>query len=127
MTGPEAVRCGARRLNRFITRNGRMVDARRHGGVTSISERCVAIRYFRDGRLTMGVLDKALNQLFPAKRAKTAFTVALREAGVIPAGHGHAGTVQERLPISIGDKITERPRFWPIDVVKFSAFAQAQP
>ena len=93
MTPSEAMIDAARRLNRFITRDGRMVDARRDGGITSVPETCVAIRYVRNGRLTIALLDKALNHLLPSKRVKATFTTALREAGVIPAGHGHAGTI----------------------------------
>jgi hypothetical protein len=50
------------------------------------------------------------------------FTKRLAAAGLVPNGHGHAGTVQERLKIERGGKIIDRPRLWVIDAEKFARF-----
>jgi hypothetical protein len=122
MTESELVGDGANRLNRLISRG--MADASQDGSRTIVPKECGAIRYWRNGRLTIGVFDAALQRIFPTAWAKRAFTKALAEAGVIPAGHGHAGTVQERLPIHHRDENIDRPRLWPIDIKRFCSFAK---
>ena len=83
---------------------------------------CVGIRYVKNGRIKYGILDAALAKILGTAKAKTAFTTQLAKAGLLSNGHGHAGTVQERLKIEHEGKIIDRPRLWVIDVKEFSRF-----
>jgi Domain of unknown function (DUF927) len=85
-----------------------------------ISSDCIAIKFMKDGRLKYGILDGPLTKLLRTKKAKTLFTKRLAKAGLLPNGHGHAGTVQERLKIKHGSKVVERPRLWEIDAKRFA-------
>jgi hypothetical protein len=97
-------------------------SGRRCNEPIKITDRTVAIRYTKDGRLKFGVLDRALLKLLGSKNAKAIFTKGLATAGLILNGHGHAGTIQERISIEREGRITDRPRLWVIDVTKFSGF-----
>jgi hypothetical protein len=88
---------------------------------TFLPETCFAIRYAKEGQAMIGVFDETLNRLFPSRKAKTTFTKALIKVGAIQNGHGHAGTVQERLPVVIRGETIDRPRFWPFDAGQFIA------
>jgi hypothetical protein len=124
-TDQERVAEAGLKLDRLIRTNDRIVDAsdgRRGSGPIKVSSNCVAIRYVKDGRVKYGVLDAALTKILGTAKANTTFTSQLAKAGVLSNGHGHAGTVQERLKIEHEGKIIERPRLWVIDAKKFSRF-----
>ena len=69
-----------------------------------------------------GILDAAMTKNTSAPSRRRRSSKAAREGGVLADGHGHAGTVQERLKIKRGGKIIERPRLWVIDAEKFMRF-----
>jgi hypothetical protein len=79
----------------------------------------VVLRYRKNGRRKYGLLDDVLLDLCGSWKAKTALTDTLAKEGVLANGHGHAGTVQEHLPIMRGGHVTKKPRLWVIDVKKF--------
>jgi hypothetical protein len=121
MTEPEAIQDGARRLSRLLNRDGKTIHVRPGDKPTFLPETCFAIRYAKEGQAMIGVFDETLNRLFPSRKAKTTFTKALIKVGAIQNGHGHAGTVQERLPVVIRGETIDRPRFWPFDAGQFIA------
>jgi hypothetical protein len=120
-TDQERAAEAARKLHHLIKKRGRLVDAsngNRAGRPLKLTPKCIAIQFVKDGRVKYGVLDAALTKVLGTEKAKALFTKQLAKAGVIPDGHGHAGTVQERLPIERLGKIIDRPRLWVIDVKK---------
>jgi hypothetical protein len=112
----------AAKLHSLIRQRGRVLDAPRNNERSrpiKVTRRCIAIRYFKDGRLKLGILDRALQKIFGTKKAKAAFTRGLAKTGLLSHGHGHAGTIQERLTIERAGRIIKRPRLWSIDAEKF--------
>jgi hypothetical protein len=124
-TDQERVAEAAAKLHRLMKKRGRLVDGRdgnRAGRPIKVTPKCVAIRFVKDGRVKYGVLDIALVRVLGTEKAKAIFTKSLAKAGLVLDGHGHAGTVQERLKIDRDGKIIDRPRLWVIDVEKFERF-----
>ena len=116
-TSRERVAEAAGKLHDLITNGSRVVDAitsHRSGKPIKITDDCVAIRYRKEGRTKIGILDDALLNVLGSKRAKAVFTQKLQTAGLVADGHGHAGTVQERIPILRHGKVIRRPRLWVI-------------
>jgi hypothetical protein len=110
-------------LRKLIEEDGRLVDASnrdRADRPIEIPSRSIGIRFTKGGRLKYGILDEPLTKLVRTKKAKAIFTKRLAKAGLLESGHGHAGTVQERLKIKRNGKIIERPRLWVIDSERFS-------
>ena len=66
---------------------------------TKVTRRTVAIRFIKDDRKKFGILDDALLRILGSRKAKAIFTAELAKAKLIPNGHGHAGTIQHRIPI----------------------------
>ena len=111
------------KLQRLLKQDRRVVDASNRGPGAKplkLTGRCIAIRYIKEGRTKYGVLDDALLKILGSKAAKASFTKGLASAGLLPKGHGHAGTVQERIKIERDGEIIERPRLWVIDAEAFS-------
>ena len=50
-----------------------------------------------------------------SKKGQVSIYQKLQKAGLVADGHGHAGTVQERIPIKRHGKIVRRPRLWVIN------------
>jgi hypothetical protein len=122
-TDQERAAEAATRLRQMIKTSGRVVDATNGnpaGRPIKLPTKCIAIRFVKYGRVQYGILDDALKEVLRTKKAKAIFTNALAKAGLLPNGHGHAGTVQERLKIERNGKIIDRPRLWVIDEKKFS-------
>ena len=84
-----------------------------------IPSKSIGVRFTKGGRVKYGILDAEMTKIFRTKRAKAIFTKRLAKAGILADGHGHAGTVQERLKIKRNGKIIDRPRLWVIDADKF--------
>jgi hypothetical protein len=77
--------------------------------------RCAVLRFKKRGRTKYGLLDAALLDHLGSKKAKSAFTGTLDDAGLLAKGHGHAGTRQERIPIIRAGREDEKPRMWVVD------------
>jgi hypothetical protein len=91
----------------------------------TVAPQTIAIRYNRNSREKIGLLDDALMQILGSTKAKTAFTDELAKASLLSSGHGHAGTKQLRIPIRRrGRKVTPRPRAWVLDAQAFEKFAK---
>ena len=106
------------KLHDLITDGSRVIDAttsNRSGKPINITDDCVAVRYRKEGQTKIGILDDALLKVLGSQRAKAVFTKKLQTAGLVADGHGHAGTVQERIPILRHGKIILRPRLWVIN------------
>ena len=117
-TSRERVAEAAGKLHDLITNWNRVVDAitgNRSGKPIKITDDCVAVRYRKEGQTKIGILDDALLKVLGSQRAKAVFTKKLQTAGLVADGHGHAGTVQERIPILRHGKIIRRPRLWVIN------------
>ena len=124
-TEVEHVAYAAKKLSDILAKIGRMIvypSRMRKGKFLKIPARCIAIRYTKGNRVTIGVFDDALLKLLKTRKAKTRFTAALAGAGVIGKGHGHAGTVQEHFPIDRNGETIVKPHLWPIDRKRFSKF-----
>lgn len=104
----------ARRLSRLLEQKGRVVD---YNGRTPVvfTGRSLAIRYRKSGREKIGILDGALAEFAGSSASKEKFTAALLAFGLIGEGHGHAGTVQERIQIERQGTLSHRVRLWCID------------
>jgi hypothetical protein len=89
---------------------------------TKVTRRTVAIRFIKDDRKKFGILDDALLRILGSRKAKAIFTAELAKAKLIPKGHGHAGTIQDRIPIKRNGGIIARPRLWVIDAAGLSRF-----
>jgi len=116
----------ARQLAKRLSKPGRTIDHHRRAATAPviINERCIALRYQKDGRLTFGVFDDALLSVVKTKSAKQLLTTILTERGIIAKGHGHAGTVQEHLPIKRGGKRIARPHVWAVDARRLAKFIE---
>ncbi len=117
-TSQEHIAAASGKLHDLIMNGNRVVDAitsNRSGRPIKIPDGCVAIRYRKEGQTKIGILDDALLDTLGSKRAKSVFTRKLQKAGLVADGHGHAGTVQERIPIKRHGKIVRRPRLWVIN------------
>jgi len=113
----------AGRLGRLMQKSGRIVNSKgADGAAVVINQQCVAIRYWKEGREKLGVFDEALIKLLGTPAAKVSFTKELASAGLIHGGHGHAGTVQERIRIERDGEIADRVRVWSLDAEKFARF-----
>jgi hypothetical protein len=113
-------------LRRLIEEDGRLVNASnadRKGDPIKIPSKSIGIRFSKGGRLKYGILDAAMSKILRTKNAKAIFIKRLAKAGLLADGHGHAGTVQERLKIKRNGKTIDRPRLWVIDAKKFAGFA----
>jgi hypothetical protein len=125
-TDQERAAEGIVKLRKLIEEEGRLVDASnadRTGQPIKIPSKSIGIRFSKGGRIKYGILDEPLTKLVRTKKAKTLFTKRLAKAGLLANGHGHAGTVQERLKIKRDGKIIERPRLWVIDAQGFATLA----
>jgi hypothetical protein len=110
-------------LRKLIDEDGRLVDASNSdqaGRAIKIPSKCIGVRFMKEGRAKYGILDAAMTKILRTKKAKAIFTKRLAKAGVLADGHGHAGTVQERLKIKRNGKVIDRPRLWVIDAKRFS-------
>lgn len=112
-------------LLRLLLNEDRVVDVpsgKGHDTAIEITKRCIAIRYCKDGRNILGVLDDALLKLLGSPKAKAAFTKFLATAGLVRDGHGRAGTVQERFKNERNGELYDSVRVWCIDAKRFSRF-----
>jgi hypothetical protein len=115
----------AAKLHRLVLNKDRVVDAppaKGHNTAIKITNRCVAIRYRKNGRRKYGVLDDALLKLLGSPKAKAAFMKFLATAGLVCGGHGHAGTIQERFKNKRDGKLHSSVRVWCIDAKRLSRF-----
>jgi Domain of unknown function (DUF927) len=113
----------ATNLRRLLSRPNRIVAAPSAGKMPAkVTRRTIAIRYIKDGRKKFGILDDALLRMLGTRKAKAAFTAELAKAKLIRNGHGHAGTVQERISIKRNGRISTRPRLWVLDASRLSRF-----
>jgi Domain of unknown function (DUF927) len=118
----ERVRDAVMQLHRFLKDDTRVVDPRTDGKPVKITNRTVAIRYRKDGRLKFGVLDRALLKIAGARKTKESFAKMLVEARLVTGGHGHARTHQERISTIRNGNISKRTRFWIVDARRFERF-----
>ena len=110
-----------RRLSDLLEQKGRVVDCDLKARAPIVlKDRSVAIRYEKKGREKIGILDEALAEFVGSVSAKAAFAAALRAAGLILKGHGHAGTVQERIKTERNGKIRKSIRLWSVDAKKLA-------
>ena len=117
----------AAKLHRLVLNKDRVVNALPAKGrnpAIKITNRCIAIRYRKNGRRKFGVLDDALLKLLGSPKAKVAFVKFLATAGLVRGGHGHAGTIQERFKNKRGGKLHSSVRVWCIDAKRFSHFLE---
>jgi hypothetical protein len=122
-TDQERAAEGIGKLRKLIEGDGGLVDASngaQAGQPIKIPSKCNGIRFTKEGRVKYGILDEALTKILRTKKAKAIFTKRLAKAGVLGNGHGHAGTIQERLKIERDGKIIDRPRLWVIDAKKLA-------
>ena len=111
------------KLRKLIEEDGRLVDASNRDQADQpikIPPESIGVRFTKGGRVKYGILDAAMTKILRTKNAKAIFIKRLAKAGLLADGHGHAGTVQERLKIKRDGKIIDRPRLWVIDVKRFS-------
>jgi hypothetical protein len=114
------------KIRKLIENGERFIDATNEGQADrpiKIPPKSIGVRFTKDGRLKYGILDAAMTKILRTKNAKAIFIKRLAKAGIVSNGHGHAGTVQERLKIERDGKIIERPRLWVIDSQRFSCIA----
>jgi hypothetical protein len=124
-TDQERAAEGVGKLRKLIEADGRLVDASDRDQADrpiKIPAKSIGVRFTKDGRVKYGILDAAMTKIFRTKRAKALFTKRLAKEGILADGHGHAGTVQERLKIKHEGKIIERPRLWVIDDARFKGY-----
>jgi hypothetical protein len=117
------------KLRTLIDNGGRFVDASDRDDADrpiKIPAKCIGVRFIKGVRVKYGILDAAMTKILGTKRARALFTKRLAKAGLLADGHGHAGTVQERLKIKHDGKILARPRLWVIDAKKFKKHAGRQ-
>jgi hypothetical protein len=93
---------------------------------TEVDDRCIAIRFKESDRSMLGLIDDQLLSLFGSKKAKNRFTTQLAADGLLQRGHGHAGTIQKRLPIKHNGRLVKKPRLWVIDERRFKRFLRAK-
>lgn len=93
---------------------------------THVTSKTVALRFVDQGIAKLGLLDGALQRELGSKKAKELFVAGLRDAKLLAKGHGHAGTVQNRLPIKLDGRVISKPRLWMLDLVALQARAQQQ-
>ncbi|WP_338692479.1 DUF927 domain-containing protein [Bradyrhizobium sp. 26S5] len=110
----------ARRLDRLLKQKGRVAD---YNGRTPVvlTGGCLALRYRKKGRKKIGLLDQALSDFAGSSASKAKFTTALIASGLMEEGHGHAGTVQERIEIERQGTVSNRIRLWCIDERKLAS------
>lgn len=97
---------------------------RRRKFITLLGGAAVALRYYKGNRLKVGVFDDALVKRLKTKKAKSQFTAALAQARIIGKGHGHAGTVQVRVPITRDGEPTLKPHVWEMDWERLGKFVR---
>ena len=81
----EHVSYAAKKLSDILAKLGRMIvcpSRIRKGKFLRIPARCIAIRYTKGNRVTIGVFDDGLLKLLKTRKAKARFTAALAGAGV---------------------------------------------
>ena len=118
-TDSERARDALRKLDRLIKKHDFVDVPFGHWKPINIPQQTIALRYIKDGRPKLGILDAALLEILGSKKAKLAFTKSLAAAGILAGGHGHAGTPQERIPIVRNGQLIKRPRLWVLDIVRF--------
>jgi hypothetical protein len=64
----------------------------------------------------------ALIRILGMRKAKSAFTTDLANAGLISSGLGHAGTEQKHFKNERAGKIIHRPRVWSIDLQELGKY-----
>ena len=125
MTIQERVDQASKKLKELLVDRDRVVDAttnNRRGRPIKLEDQCIAIRYVKNGRSKLGILDDALLEVMGSKKAKAVFTNQLASAGLLADGHGHAGTVQERITIKRNGQVIRRPRLWVINADDLKEF-----
>ena len=107
-----------RKLVRLVGQSNRVVVVRNlsNNKPVKIKPRTIALQFKEGGKVKLGVLDGALRAILGSNQAKKIFTAGLTSAGLVATGHGHAGTVQKRIPIERGGQIVKKPRLWVIDL-----------
>jgi hypothetical protein len=115
----ERVGDAAMGLQRVLKDNTRVVNRRTDGKPIKMTNRTVAIRYRKNGRLKFGVLDRALVKMLGSPKLKELLAKLLMDAGTVDGGHGRARTRQERIKTVCNGKISKRTRLWVIDARKF--------
>jgi hypothetical protein len=109
------------RLNALLKQPGSVVDYDRSAGTAvDLTNGCIAIRYKKNGRRKIGILDYKLEKVIGSPLATTKFTAELRAAGLIGKGHGRAGTVQERIRTLQNGTARERIRLWSVDAKRLA-------
>jgi hypothetical protein len=124
-TDEERAAEGIEKLRKLIGKDDRLVDASKPdhvGQPIKIPTKSIGVRFTKDGRLKYGIIDTAMTKILRTKKAKTIFIKRLAKAGLLANGHGHAGTVQERLRVERDGKIIDRPRLWVVDAKKFKRY-----
>ena len=104
-----------------------IVRASKDGGVTRIKHDTIAVQYAKSGCKLLGLLDDALVRGLGTRGAKSGFIKELAQAKLVHTGHGHAGTVQERLPLRRNHRTIARPRLWVIDRAKLATYLKRPP
>jgi hypothetical protein len=127
-TDRELKREAPQKLMRLITEPGRMINVMRKPATVPIriTSKTVALQFNDRGTAKLGLLDGALKGVFGSKRAKDLFIAGLRNAGMLAKGHGHAGTVQKRMPIQLDGHVIKKPRLWVLDLATFRSHFQKQ-
>ena len=115
-----------KQLYKLLNEEGRVVDVPRKptGKPTRIPDACIGIRFTSGVQRKLGVFDDALLAMLRTQKAKLAFTRLLEERGIVLSGHGHAGTVQRRIPIERDGRVIDRPRLWLIDIDRLKEATQ---
>jgi hypothetical protein len=113
------------RLIKLIALPGRLVDVDKSKGKhpVKLPSTCVGIKYFRDGRLKVGLFDAALMKLLTTRKAKSSVMSGLATAGVVSPGHGHAGTVQRHARILSAGREIKSPKVWEVDLKRLKTLA----
>ena len=127
MSEVEINRYFAEQLCKTIAGSNRVADVSQGAAPSNplnLPRRCVGLRYYKGSRLKVGIFDDALGKRLKTKKAKSQFTAALLKARIIGKGHGHAGTVQIRTPITRDGELTSKPHVWEIDWERLRKFAR---
>ncbi len=75
---------------------------------------------YQDQRV-LAFRDEAFNTFAGSDQVRDLMIEQLRLNNVLLGGHGHAGTTQLALPIRIGNRAIEKPRFWIIHLQRLRA------
>jgi hypothetical protein len=92
-------------------------------GRVALGANALGLRTRYKGQNVLAVRDEALRALCGSSNLAKALVKQLGAGGALVGGHGHARTTQLPIPVEIGGKRMDKPRFWLIDEAALNALA----